>query len=84
MKNLLFIFILTASLCGCESDIDRCVKAQVVAWKERNKSNEAIIAEKEKSKNLKLSDVWELIPEELESEVIAKAHLACLKASGKN
>ena len=84
MKNVLLLLAMIVALCGCESEVDKCVNTQVIAWKERNKKNEEILAKKKEQGRTSLSDIWDLVPDELESEVVAKARITCLKASGKN
>jgi hypothetical protein len=84
MNKLLLLLTLIFTLSGCESEVDKCVSAQMDAWKDRSKANEEILEKKKEQGPIKLSDIWDLVPNELESEVVAKARLACLKASGKN
>jgi hypothetical protein len=84
MNKLFLLLTLIFTLSACESEVDKCVSAQMNAWKDRNKTNEEILAKKKEQGRTSLSDIWDLIPSELESEVVAKARLACLKASGKN
>ena len=84
MKTLLLLLAMIVALCGCESEVDKCVNTQLIAWKDRNKKNEEILAKKKEQGRTSLSDIWDLVPDELESEVVAKARITCLKASGKN
>ena len=71
---------------GCKSEIDKCVDAQVVAWKERGARNQKLMDDKIKQakiegKTLTLADWMDIdsSPEMLESEVIAKARIDCQK-----
>ena len=84
MKKILLLLTLINFLSGCESEVDKCVNTQVIAWKERNKKNEEIIEKKKEQGRTSLSDLWDLVNDELESEVVAKARITCLKANGKN
>ena len=84
MKKILLLLTLITFLSGCESEVDKCVNTQVIAWKERNKKNEEIIEKKKEQGRTSLSDLWDLVNDELESEVVAKARITCLKANGKN
>jgi len=84
MKKIFLLLTLITFLSGCDSEVDKCVNTQVIAWKERNKKNEEIIEKKKEQGRTSLSDLWDLVNDELESEVVAKARITCLKASGKN
>ena len=84
MKKIFLLLSIVIVLSGCESEVDKCVNTQVIAWKERNKKNEEILAKKKEQGRTSLSDIWDLVTDELESEVVAKARITCLKASGKN
>ena len=84
MKKIFLLLTLVTFLSGCESEVDKCVNTQVIAWKERNKKNEEIIEKKKEQGRTSLSDLWDLVNDELESEVVAKARITCLKASSKN
>lgn len=84
MKNILLLMTMIILLCGCESEVDKCVNSQVIAWKERNKQNEETIAKMKERKTPTMFEIWDLVPDELESEVVAKARITCLEASSKN
>lgn len=84
MKNILLL-VMIVTLCGCESEVDKCVNTQVIAWKERNKKNEEIVKEMKKDgKTHTLGELWDFVSSELESEFVAKSRIICLRASGKN
>ena len=85
--KVLFLITLISLLSACKSDVDICVDAQVIAWKDRTEKNKKIIADKEKQakaegKAMTLADWMDIIditPELLETEVVAKARIDCQK-----
>ena len=81
-KLCMFILVcVSAFLCGCKSEVDKCVDSQLLAWKDKTKLKNEIAAEKMKNGETKLSEFFELMPDRLESEVVAEARLSCLKAA---
>ena len=84
--------MLTRSICvvsmlcliGCTSEIDKCVDSQIQAWKERTEANKKLLSEKDKQGKSTLGELWDLVPEKMESEVRADARVKCLKSASKN
>lgn len=78
------IFVILVSfflLSGCKSEVDKCVDAQVLAWKEKSKIKKEVLSDALKDKKPTLAEIFELLPDKLESEVKAEAQLLCLKAA---
>ena len=78
------IFLILVSfllLSGCKSEVDKCVDAQVFAWKEKSKIKKEVLSDALKDKRPTLAEIFELMPDKLESEVKAEARLLCLKAA---
>ena len=78
---MLVLAISSALLSGCQSEVDKCVDAQLLAWKEKSKIKKDVLSDAMKNGKPTLGEIFDLIPDKLESEVKAEARLNCLKAA---